>query len=84
MFLRGHSINTWHFSFRGEAGTSKNYTQQFVLVISLVMVEKNVTPGGGGGLKSAEKVFYIIWMVPYHSFMPNECIYFIHLLLSFG
>jgi hypothetical protein len=40
-------------------GGSKNVTRQFLLVISLVRLIKNVT-WGGGGLKSAEKVSHII------------------------
>ncbi len=34
------------------------------MVISLVEVDKKCHMGGGGGLKSAEKVSHIIWMAP--------------------
>jgi hypothetical protein len=44
----------------GDGGVSKNVTQQFLLVISLVKVDKKCHRGGGGGLKSAEKVSRII------------------------
>jgi hypothetical protein len=40
-------------------GVSKNVTQQFLLVISIVRFIKNVT-WGGGGLKSAKTVSRII------------------------
>ncbi len=49
----------------GGGGGSKNVTWQFLLVISLVKVDKTCHMGGGGGLKSAEKVSHIIWMAPY-------------------
>ncbi len=52
----------WHF--RGEGGVSKNVTQQFLLVILLVKVDKKRHMGGGGGLKSVENVLHIIWMAP--------------------
>ena len=47
----------------GGRGVSKNVTRQFLLVISLVKVDKKCHMGGGG-LKSAEKVSRIIWMAP--------------------
>ncbi len=50
----------------GGRGVSKNVTWQFLLVILLVKVDKTCHMGGGGGLKSAEKVSRIIWMAPYH------------------
>jgi hypothetical protein len=40
----------------GRGGGSKNVTWQFLLVISLVKDEKKCHMGGGGGLKSAEKL----------------------------
>ncbi len=41
----------------GRGGGSKNVTQQFSLVITLIKFDKNCRHmGGGGGLKSAEKV----------------------------
>ncbi len=52
----------WHFSGKGGWGVSKNVTGQFLLVISLVKVDKTCHMGG---LKSAEKVSRIIWMAPY-------------------
>ncbi len=63
MLLRGHSNNTWHYRGEGRlakvspnitwggGGISKNVTWQFLLVISLVKVDKNlchVTQGGRG------------------------------------
>ncbi len=44
----------------GRGGVGKNDTGQFLLVISLVKVGKTCHMGGGGGLKSAEKVSHII------------------------
>ncbi len=44
----------------GAGGVSKNVTQQFSLVISLIKFDKKCHLGGGGGLKSAEKVSRII------------------------
>jgi hypothetical protein len=42
-------------------GVSKNFTLKFLLVISLVKVDKKChMGGGGGGLKRAEKVSRII------------------------
>ncbi len=67
-YIRGHSNNTWHF--RGEGGVSKNVTGQFLLVTSLVKVDK-MCHMGGGGLKSAEKVSRIIWMAPYSAFQVS-------------
>jgi hypothetical protein len=61
--IRGHSKNTWHFRRKG--GVSKNVTWQFLLVFSPVKVDKTCRMGGGGGLKSEEKVSRIILMAPY-------------------
>ncbi len=44
----------------GGGGVSKNVTWQFLLVISVVKVDKTCHRGGGGGLKSVEKVSHII------------------------
>ena len=44
----------------GGRGVSKNVTRQFLLVISLVKVDKTCYMGGGGGLKSVEKVSHIV------------------------
>ncbi len=44
----------------GRGGVSKNVTQQFSLVISLIKFDEKCHMGGGGGLKSAEKVSRII------------------------
>jgi len=41
-------------------GGSKNVTQQLLLVVSLVKIDQKMSQGGGGGLKSAEKVSHII------------------------
>ncbi len=50
----------------GRGRVSKNVTRQFLLVVLLVEVDKKCHKGGGGGgLKSAEKVSRIIWMAPY-------------------
>ncbi len=43
----------------GPGGVSKNVTRQFLLVISLVKVDKK-RHMGGGGIKSAENVTRII------------------------
>ncbi len=61
-YLRGNSNNTWHF--RGEG--SKNVTRQFLLVISVVKVDKKCQMGeeGGGGSKKCKKVSRIISMAP--------------------
>ena len=57
--LRGHSNNTWHF--RGEGGPgwgSKNVTGQFLLVISLVKIDKKCHMGAGGSKKCGKRVTY--------------------------
>ncbi len=61
--------------FRGEGGGgSKNVTQQFLLVISLIKFDKKCPMGGGGGLKSAEKVLRIIWMASKWFNQINTCL----------
>ncbi len=55
---RGHSNNKWHF--RGEGGVSKNVTGQFLLVISLVEVDKTCHMGGGGSKKCRKSVTYYL------------------------
>jgi hypothetical protein len=42
-------------------GVSKNVTQQFLLVFSLVKVEKNITGGGGGGVKKVGEIWKIFF-----------------------
>jgi hypothetical protein len=51
--FRGHSNNMWHF--RGEGGVSENVTWQFLLVISLVKVDKT-----WGSKKCGKSVTYYL------------------------
>jgi hypothetical protein len=60
--FRGYSNNTWHVRWEGGAGLAKMSHDNFLLVISLVKVDKKCHMGG---LKSAEKVSHIFWMAFY-------------------
>ena len=58
LWVRGHSNNTWHF--RGEVGVSKNVTWPFLMVISLVKVDKKRHMGGGVSKKCRKSVTYYL------------------------